>query len=349
MSNRINDFAGKYLITRKNHIFLDNVEIFVLIPFGNTLTGVCLNAYIPDNSVPSGEAPIMRATDFRDKFETDETRWFAPILIRPVLYGGPSSTSAMFVLHDGCRNDPCPTEYLKNRYYISMMDDFFEIIKSQDRPLLFQFVRGWHEFDESQVESEWKSGAWEIRSGQDHVAYGINLSSKKKYLDQLKKHAPGDRLGKIEGLSGIVGGLINFSQEIGVCIMANAAHLYFTNETNLDHGEIAEATRMAIAVSERDGSDLVTTMRKYTHQEIIKKYDEIQSASFKLKFLEAYDRQQQMLKELMIVPEDYYHHVARLTFESGRTPAGPAPEPDTRHIERKLSWLGRVVKDRRGA
>lgn len=343
-------FNGSYLITHKNHVFNESPEIFLLLERDGPIKGVCVNQWASEETESSGDSNIRMCTEFTDFFVKGGAEFYLPHLKTPLLDGGPHNPEEYFVLHTGYKKTKNTKEYLKGMYYTTPLSEFASTIKEKNYPHYSCIVSGVFNIDMTTFSLALLSKSWATRSGLHAITYGGNLDRKINHIDLLKK---AENTGWSEAgldMGGLMTQLMDFVTEAGVSIIAVGAYGYLKTETDLNDDEIVEATRAMIVVKEAESSDLNDVMKKYTHSELIEKFEKVRENGLKIKLLEEYDARRAMLLDLGLGPFYYDHHVFEVVGLQKQTMIDKLPlTGKAKLLVKSLSLVARIVRGLRGA
>ena len=191
-------------------------------------------------------------------------------------------------------------------YAVSLLDDFFEGMKNQHKPILIQVVNGYKVFNQSELDLNISNGTWKLRKGLHAMAYGTNLANKVRLLDFLSVEKPSSF--KIGGFD--MGSFMNETMKLVKEFQPSLMHASVSRhlqeiDPKSPHKVHLKVLRLMIAVGETEGNDVIKIMKKYTHTEITKLYDRAIEGGFNFNLLDEFDRRYVMLEDLGLIPLMY--------------------------------------------
>ena len=336
---------GYYLIAEKNPIFTGTPEIYLMLNKGERVQILCVNQFLINDL-----GQVRTGAEFLPIFEESGTANCMQYLRDlPLLRGGPNNLDQIQVLHTGYENAAGATEFIKNIYYLSSLEDFASSISENSNPAFSIIIVGNYDPDPMTLTLATVAGSWDFRYGLHWMAYGHNLDRKIGYADRLiipqeKKTKDGKF-----NIGGLLGQIKLMVDEAAPSLMAMSIYAHLKSTTEMSLEEIKQATRTMIAVSDKEACSVTDIMKKYTHQEWTQEYENLTGTGFEFKLLNEYDRRQEMLLDLGLTPIFYDSHVAQKISHSRTQQEGPQKPLSgrSRLLVKTLSGLAKLIMARR--
>ena len=256
---------GDYLICPSD----DPVDtlIYLLIEIDGDLCGICVNKeFLPPRA--AWKTPPMfdvakLLTWYQQLGCVKNPRWS----LLPTLDGG-ESKRGIFVLHNAfaAANETHPTSKM---YAVSLLEDFFEGMKGQLKPVLFQIVNGYKIFDQSELKQNISDGTWKLRKGLHAMAYGTNLANKVRFIDFLSEEKPSDiKTGGFD-MGSLMNEIMKLVKEFQPSLMHASVSRYLrATDPKSPHEVHLKVLRLMIAVAETEGNDVIKVMKNIRIQKL---------------------------------------------------------------------------------
>lgn len=295
--------SGSYLVTFRNHIFLDRPEIFLLFEMSGDLWGICINKHLVEN----GDEKLLSV--YVDEFKNHGLE-IAPETLQAILFdGGRKNSAELGAINTGTVEDFSKKQPVEYMYNIVPFDKFSSNLKRNQIPIRFVFFTGMEKLDRNIVKENISAGNWEQRFGFHAITYSKHADVKINSIDLLTRQyfkISKDMSDIISLMREIMHMASPYIMRAGVASYCKARHPEFSDS------EILDTTRMMVAVSNAEGNDITDVMEKYTHQEVIALYRKLTEKGKIFDLLNALDEQIKLLRSLRINHMIYDDEIARI-------------------------------------
>lgn len=332
---------GNYLITRSAHLVADSPEIFIVVREGAEHYGICVN----QQACGSDGKHLTIADVFRDSPQLGPMpRGFRSTL--PALRSAKDAgADELFVLHTSSPAELSDSPDPEKRYRLTPAAEFLRNYTEKTQPFFYMLSFGRQKFEIATLLMMLFAKAWELRSGQHALAYGMTLSEKMgalELLDPLQKNA-GENKKSARQIFGML--FEGFHEAQTAAVHAGVEMMLRAEHPELSARERLRVIRAAMVIKERDGGDLMRVLKKYTHQRMFEIYDREMETGAHFKLLEAFDRRHELLTRIGVHPFMYDLHIASM-FVRRKNVGKPMPGPAEaiRHTLKGVASLLRAPK-----
>ena len=339
----ISKLHGHYLITNRNHVFSDDKEIFVLLYLNDVLYGICINKYCKDETGNN-----LSLFDFRDVLKKSGIIIGDTEILKntPVLKGGIKIRSSLFSLYALPFDERVTETPYECMYQILPISDFIKYILSVPNLWFFQIVSGMEIFTVEEIASRVFMNDWELRQGLHALTYGRSLDEKINWIDALstKKHT--NYLSGDLDIGSLLHSFIDLSHEAAPSIARTAVIGYLkATHPELDKSTVDKIVRMMLAVEDAKLGDIQDIMKKYTHEELFKLYEELEINGQVLEFLDKYDQRIAMHNDIGLESHPYDIYVALMITETRLTDRAAKPEKTGKpgSVEGRIDMMAKIV------
>lgn len=292
------------------------VEILLILDAGPPIKAICVNKSVQSDTGFDNKFinTISKFNEFRSKsayYLDAASNQF------PILFGG-QSTEDEFVLHTPFKNQDIKSG--SPFYRMSSLEDFFKNQIDFNSPALCHFVKGMEIIPYEQLPFMFKGYECYFATGLHAMTYGINLEAKAANLPMLNRQ--NDSKPQDAAMS-ILGDIMGMFQEAAPSLMHASVFLHLRDtRPEISNAEILEITRMSIAVSETEGSQVMDVFKKFSLQEIEEKYRSLFDDPPIFKLLENFDLRFDAMRKIGLNPVAY-----DLSVVDTMSKLGPKPKP----------------------